>query len=202
MGKVFSRTAQRYTDILNAAAELLREGGMGAVTTDRIRQRINVSLTTVYSHFENRQEILEEVFRDTHAKFYATAEYKLQFARTSEEQLATIIEGIFAEELFTETHMHIWIASINYYLYCQGQFSYAPEAHSRAVERTRRLFLELGDKDPDASPQFWAFVDGLWLHAALGKGSLSRDKCIDRTFAFTERRLGRKLPRKVKAADE
>ncbi|MFK0167047.1 TetR family transcriptional regulator [Rhizobium sp. NPDC090279] len=199
MRKVHARTAQRYTDILNAAAELIKEGGIDAVTTDKIRQRINASPTTVYSLFRNKEEILEEIFKEVHAKFYATAEYKLQFAHTAEEQISTIIEGVYANGLFTDIDMHGWIASVNYFLYHGGKFSYAPEAHLRLHERTRRLFLELGSKNPDISMQFWAFIDGLWLTAAVKRGLLSRETCIDWTFQFVENHLGRKLPRSTNA---
>lgn len=196
VGKTITRTAQRYTDILNAAAELIKEGGMSAVTTDKIRQRINSSPTTIYALFEDRDEILKEVFKDVHAKFFATAEYKLQFAYTAEEQISTIIEGVFADGLFTEIDMHGWIASIIYYLYHNGELSYAPEAHRRLHEKTRRLFLELGSKNPDISSQFWAFIDGLWLTAALSKGSLGRNTCVDWTFQFVESHLGKRLARR------
>lgn len=196
MTKVIPKATQRYADIIAAAVELMEEGGVHAVTTDRIRQRISASPTTIYNYFPNKEAILEEIFCDIHAKFYANAEYRLQFAKTADEKITTIVEGAFAEELFTKANIHCWLGSVTYHLYHHGKFSYAPEAHARAVERTRRLFLELGNKNPDASQQFWSFIDGLWLHAALGRGAFQRFKCIEWTLEFVERSLGRRLYRK------
>jgi AcrR family transcriptional regulator len=47
-----------------AASEILEKDGPGALTTNNIAARAGVSIGSLYQYFANKEEILEEVFRE------------------------------------------------------------------------------------------------------------------------------------------
>jgi len=48
--------------LLNAAAELLAEGGLGEATTQKVARRAGVAEGTIYRHFPSKEAVLEAVF--------------------------------------------------------------------------------------------------------------------------------------------
>lgn len=63
------RSRQRVRLILDAAAELLDEGGYPALTTTAIAARANVSVGSIYQFFSNVDAIVTELVRDWVAGF-------------------------------------------------------------------------------------------------------------------------------------
>lgn len=63
------RSRQRVRMILDAAAELLDEGGYPALTTTAIAARANVSVGSIYQFFSNVDAIVTELVRDWVAGF-------------------------------------------------------------------------------------------------------------------------------------
>ena len=48
--------------LLNAAAELLAESGLGEATTQKVARRAGVAEGTIYRHFPSKEAVLEAVF--------------------------------------------------------------------------------------------------------------------------------------------
>ena len=69
------RSRQRVRLILDAAAELLEEGGYPALTTTAIAARANVSVGSIYQFFSNVDAIVTELVRDWVAGFDAIMEH-------------------------------------------------------------------------------------------------------------------------------
>ncbi|HEY3682049.1 MAG TPA: TetR/AcrR family transcriptional regulator [Streptosporangiaceae bacterium] len=63
------RSRQRVRVILDAAAELLEEGGYPALSTTAISARANVSVGSIYQFFSNVDSIIVELVRDWTAGF-------------------------------------------------------------------------------------------------------------------------------------
>jgi AcrR family transcriptional regulator len=57
-----SRVARTHTAVMDAATELLLEGGPNAVTIDGVVTRSGVAKSTVYRHWATRDELLADVF--------------------------------------------------------------------------------------------------------------------------------------------
>ncbi|QGG94258.1 TetR/AcrR family transcriptional regulator [Actinomarinicola tropica] len=55
------RVARTRSNVLRAATELLVEGGPGAVTIDAVVARSGVARSTIYRHWESRDEVLFDV---------------------------------------------------------------------------------------------------------------------------------------------
>jgi TetR/AcrR family transcriptional regulator of autoinduction and epiphytic fitness len=53
-------SAQKHSDIIDAAVALFCEEGFGATSMDRIAQRAGVSKRTVYNHFPNKEALFQE----------------------------------------------------------------------------------------------------------------------------------------------
>jgi AcrR family transcriptional regulator len=53
----------RFESLLDVAAQLLKEGGLDAVTMDAVAARAGVSRPLVYKHFSNRQALLAGLWR-------------------------------------------------------------------------------------------------------------------------------------------
>lgn len=57
------RIARSRAGVLQAATELLVEGGIRAVTVDAVAERSGVAKSTMYRHFPSRTDVLVEVLR-------------------------------------------------------------------------------------------------------------------------------------------
>jgi AcrR family transcriptional regulator len=61
--------ADRKTDILEAARDLLLAGGPRGVTLRKVAAKVGVSATAIYRHFASREALLYAVLREGHARF-------------------------------------------------------------------------------------------------------------------------------------
>jgi len=61
------RSAAMVDAILEAAARILEEGGVGALGTNAIAQRAGVSIGSLYQYFPSKESILAELIRRDHA---------------------------------------------------------------------------------------------------------------------------------------
>lgn len=57
------RVERSRTAVLDAAVDLLLEGGLEAVTFDAVSGRSGVARTTIYRHWPHRDDLLADVFR-------------------------------------------------------------------------------------------------------------------------------------------
>src|ERR1700755_3264220 len=62
------RRPEKTEAILEAAGQLFREQGYGAVSMDQIAREAGVSKATVYAHFESKDELFGAVVADVSAR--------------------------------------------------------------------------------------------------------------------------------------
>lgn len=89
------RVARSREAVLGSARELLVEGGPSAVTVDAVVARSGVAKSTIYRHWESRDELLVDVMRCTAPKLPAPAP-ELDFAGAV-RSLARHVGEIFAD---------------------------------------------------------------------------------------------------------
>lgn len=75
-----ARARATFEALLEAAARLLREGGLAAVTTNAIAARAGVSIGSLYEFFPNREAILAELTRRRLEALAGTIEAELAAA--------------------------------------------------------------------------------------------------------------------------
>ncbi len=90
------RRADRYDALVDAAAALVAEGDVDAVSMEAVAARARVSRPLVYKHFANRHELLAEVYRREATALDAEIVRAVQAARGFEAVLRTMLRGILA----------------------------------------------------------------------------------------------------------
>ncbi len=88
------RRAERYDALVDAAAALVAEGDVDAVTMDAVAARASVSRPLVYKHFANRHELLAAVYRREATALDGEIVRAVQAARGFEDILRTMLRGV------------------------------------------------------------------------------------------------------------
>ncbi|MBD0420357.1 TetR/AcrR family transcriptional regulator [Streptomyces sp. TRM S81-3] len=136
MTTVETKTAQPRERILQAAADLLAEGGREAVSTRAVSAAAGVQAQTIYRHFGDMQGLLDEVARRGYASYLA--------AKQAQDE-----DGDPVAQLRRGWDMHVAFGLANPALYRLlyteprpgQQFAVTGEAHQvllRIVERVAR----------------------------------------------------------------
>ena len=84
----------RRDALLDAAAQLLEEGGLGAVTMDTVATEAGVSRPLVYKHFANRDALIADLWRRETAYMDAEVAAALRGIRDFEAIVRTSVETV------------------------------------------------------------------------------------------------------------
>jgi AcrR family transcriptional regulator len=85
----------RREQLLSVATEVLRQGGLPAVTMERVSEKANISKPVLYSHFPNRNALLLAMIREYwHATDAATVA-RSATAESFDDRLTAIVLGYF-----------------------------------------------------------------------------------------------------------
>ena len=90
------RRAERHDALVDAAAELVSERDVEAVSMDAVAARAGVSRPLVYKHFPNRHELLAAVYRREAVTLDAEIVQAVQTARGFEPIVRALIRGVLA----------------------------------------------------------------------------------------------------------
>lgn len=85
----------RREQLLSVATEVLRQGGLSAVTMERVSEKANISKPVLYSHFPNRNALLLALIRNY---WYATdtaTKNRSAAAESFDDRLSAIVLGYF-----------------------------------------------------------------------------------------------------------
>ena len=137
----------RRDSILDAIVELLREGGMAAVTTDAIAARADVSKATIYRNWPNKSEFLvaalERIIQPVDIPDMGSLEAEIraflearhrQYSQPKVNRIFAAIVGASVDDPVLAATFHGWVA---------GQMS----ANMRIVQRG----IARGEVDPAIS---------------------------------------------------
>jgi AcrR family transcriptional regulator len=90
------RRAERHEALVNAAADLVAECDVEAVSMETVAARAGVSRPLVYKHFANRHELLAAVYRREATGLDAEIVKAVQAAKGFEAIVRTLIRAILA----------------------------------------------------------------------------------------------------------
>jgi len=170
--------------VLEAAANLLARGGVGALTMRALARRIGVSAPTIYSHFKDKEELLGELV----AQGFRALGESLQEARTrargSHLEAVIAAYGEFADQ--------------NSALF---DLMFHPSATTRGggeqvVAEEFRLALT-HERSTTRALAVWALVHGASALQRAGRTPLGADRhraVASMLQAFLERRAGSGAP--------
>jgi AcrR family transcriptional regulator len=85
--------ADRRDVLIDAAAELVAEGDIEAVSMEAVAERAGVSRPLVYKHFANRNDILAAVYQRESALLHAELTADVSSAQTLEDTFRALIHG-------------------------------------------------------------------------------------------------------------
>lgn len=100
-------------EILRAALELLAEQGFHGAPMAMIAERAGVGAGTIYRYFENRDVLINELYREI------------------EKRITTILQtGYSTEKPFRERFLHLGTAILHYFIACPLDFRYLEQFHN------------------------------------------------------------------------
>jgi AcrR family transcriptional regulator len=180
-----SRSLQRVTQVLNAAAELFSEIGYEATTTNAIATRAGIPIGSLYQFFPNKEAIAEAL-----SKRYVTEMRTLLDARLSPEITAglslTLLISQFIEGLtgFKATHAGFEAIFMDASFSLQGSAA-TQSLHEEVIQRVDRLLASRFPSIPAEARQLHtrvsvAIVKGL-MRLSEPPDNLPTDLIADRT---------------------
>jgi len=90
--------ADRRTTLLEAAAELVADGDVDAVSMESVAERAGVSRALVYKHFANRSDLLSALYERESAVLHAHLAGAVQGATSLSAMLRALIRGALSAQ--------------------------------------------------------------------------------------------------------
>jgi AcrR family transcriptional regulator len=152
-----ARRQNARADLLAAAWETVREGGLGALSLRKLARGAGVTTPTVYAYFESKNAILDAMF----------GEAAESFAQSNAEPLP---DGTPREQLVAHAHRFAAFCASDlarYQLLFQHLipgFSPSPNSYApavRALDSARQLLTRAGVQDPRHLDLWTALTTGL-----------------------------------------
>jgi len=160
--------AERRQAIITAARELAEADGWEAVTTRRLSDRIEYSQPVLYSHFENRDAIIEAVAIEGFSELAAAMHYGKTNARTPEAALRGTA-GAYLE--FAKANPALYDAMFTLATDLPFGRPEAPAQLHDAFDEIRKTVEPLaGSRDPETLTEIvWSSMHGLASLARAGR---------------------------------
>ncbi|GAB16483.1 putative TetR family transcriptional regulator [Gordonia effusa NBRC 100432] len=157
--------AARREAVLRSGAELLREGGLGALQMREVARRADVALGTLYSCFSTKEALfaalyarrLDQMFTVVEEEFNTVTDPRVLFI-----QFATLYRGLYAE-FGREVDLGNLITSDN--TFDPDTLQSLIRGTSRSVAAMHRILASLHVDQPDAAVvALWSITSGLAAH--------------------------------------
>jgi len=116
-------------EIVRAALELIAEHGFHGAPMAMIADRAGVGAGTIYRYFENKDVLINELYREVEAKLYAV-----------------LLEGYATEKPFRERFLHLGTALLRYFIENPLDFRYLEQFHNSPYGVAFRRDKILGKK--------------------------------------------------------
>jgi AcrR family transcriptional regulator len=126
--------SEKRQEILHAALELIAEQGFHGAPIAAIAERANVGAGTIYRYFENKDVLINELFRELH------------------DRICTgLLEGYKADQPLRERFVHLSTALLRYFIDNPLEFrfveQYLNSPYGNAFRRTR--LMGTGEEEDD-----------------------------------------------------
>ena len=159
-GELTWREARRQNaraDLLAAAWEMVREGGLGALSLRKLAHRAGITTPTVYAYFESKNAILDAMFGEAAESF-------------AQSNAAPLPDGTPQQQLVAHAHRFAAFCTsdvVRYQLLFQHLipgFSPSPESYVpavRALDSARQRLERAGARDARDLDLWTALMTGL-----------------------------------------
>ena len=186
----------RKPQILDAAAQVITERGLGATRIADVAERAGTSAPAVLYWFDSREQLLNEALIADEETFAARVGERLDHLDTASERLRALIEATAGD-----SDISLWIE-----LWARSRHDEAAAtARLRRDDAWRALLArivaegqEAGEFDRTADPvrvalSLGSLMDGLGVQMTLGDPAVRREGILAVVVATAEAMLGAKL---------
>ena len=152
-----ARRQNARAELLAAAWEMVREGGLGALSLRKLAGRAGITTPTVYAYFESKNAILDAMFGEA-AESFAQLNAQPLGDGPPKEQLV-----IQAQRFATFCTSDVARYQLLFQHVIPG-FSPSPESYApavRALDSTRQVLERIGIRDPRHLDLWTALNNGL-----------------------------------------
>ena len=117
-------------EIVRAALELIAEHGFHAAPMAAIAERAGVGAGTIYRYFENKDVLINELFRELEERIYPA-----------------LLSGYDQERSIRERYLHLGVALLRYFIENSLDFRYLEQFHNSPYGAEHRRDKILGKKE-------------------------------------------------------
>lgn len=117
-------------EIVRAALELIAEHGFHGAPMAMIADRAHVGAGTIYRYFENKDELITELYRDLEERIYPV-----------------LLEGYTSGTLFRERFLHLGTALLSYFIENPLDFRFLEQFHNSPYGTVIRRDKILGERE-------------------------------------------------------
>lgn len=198
-GPRFSRQnpEQRRREIVAAAVRCLAKGGVGAFTVSEICAEAGISHGLINHYFPSKENLLVATY-DTVADVLvqATRDALARTQRQPEDKLVAIVESSFADAIFNETNLAVWLAlwgQVRTHEGLRRKHNELYEGYRQAIARIIGQLAAQRGLRVEGAPlalALTALIDGLWLEYCLNPTVFSVENARRSCYLLLEDRLG------------
>ena len=117
-------------EVVRAALELIAEHGFHGAPMAMIAERAGVGAGTIYRYFENKDVLINELYRDLEERIFPV-----------------IMEGFSQNEPIRERFLHLGVALLRYFIDNPLDFRYLEQFHNSPYGVEHRRDKILGEKE-------------------------------------------------------
>jgi len=133
-------------EIVRAALELIAENGFHGAPMAMIAEKAGVGAGTIYRYFENKDVLINELYRDLEERLYVV-----------------LMEGYFPEQPVKERFIHLGTAILRYCIFNPLDFRYLEQFHNSPYGTLHRRDKMRGNTD-EKDVYHELFKEGLAQH--------------------------------------
>jgi TetR/AcrR family transcriptional repressor of bet genes len=194
---------RRRQALIKATIAVIARHGASGTTVERVARRARVSVGLMNFHFESKERLFRETFRDLSEEYEWVWQRNLRSAGSDPRaRLNRMIETNFDHRIFTREKLAVWFT---FWSDAQLRDRYRAAAtrverrYIQAIEQEVALLMT-GDRRPsrhsaDIVQPLMAMIDGFWLQALLYPRGFRREEAIRVCVTFTDQHIGHARPR-------
>jgi AcrR family transcriptional regulator len=181
----------RRPQLLEAAAAVIAERGIGSTRIADVAERAGTSPPAVLYWFESKDELLAEALTVEEERFYRHLTESMEELERPRDKLRLMIESS-AEEYDWTLWMELWTRALRdrSTLVARRRLDDRWRAQIAEVIRDGQRAGEFGEADPgDVALVLASLIDGLAVQVTLADPAVSKERMLARALDIAERLL-------------